>query len=514
MTVLQDKLNIDIAPSTPRRKRTIDLAGQLLTPTSSAKKSKTNIHISPSKKGVRRLDFSTPPTTPTKPAKAVSIYSKAKALFLRGCSLVDTDDTSHLPTRDREAHRLNDFFYTNIRDKSPNSLYISGPPGSGKSAQISVSFNYLKAKYGNSTDNSIVNIEGSTAKLISINCMSLNNVEHIFHEIYSQIEGKLLISYTKKKTAEDFYQLLDTHQLLDSVVVALDELDSLLTRDQHILFELFNCASFRGEPHKVKLILVGISNALDLSNKFLPRLKRNGLSPQSEQFLPYTAEQIRLVVITKLKSLNDESEKENTTCRAIPLFHPVALMLCCKKSASITGDLRKAFDICYKSIESLEKELVKKGEDVSKYTINNCPQVLISHVAGVCSNSFGENSSTRLQNLNLLQKAVLCCLINKQQVNKCQDLNVNAFFDFYVKHSAANAEKLLGILKKGEFLEILSALESSSVIVLSDKKEIKKSKNVFNVDIGNKNIKSNILFNDMVSAIGEVGVLKRLLYGK
>ena len=64
------------------------------------------------------------------------------------------------------------------------------------------------------------------------------------------------------------------------------------------------------------------------------------------------------------------------------IFHPGAIQFCCKKSASISGDLRKAFDICYKSIELVERSC--QGTD----TIN---KVMIQHVAKICMTSFGNN---------------------------------------------------------------------------------------------------------------------------
>ena len=87
------------------------------------------------------------------------------------------------------------------------------------------------------------------------------------------------------------------------------------------------------------------------------------------------------------------------------IFHPGAIQFCCKKSASISGDLRKAFDICYKSIELVERSC--QGTD----TIN---KVMIQHVAKICMTSFGNNEN-QLNNLNLLQKAILCQLFNYQK---------------------------------------------------------------------------------------------------
>lgn len=498
------------SPSTPSARRIRDISNQLLTPSRTPKRLRSD--DSPSK----RFKLDTPPSTPLKKGvfnpfeDNTSIYSRAKSLFQRGSNVASSFESSQLVGRQKEAQYLNNFFIENVKNHTSNSLYISGPPGTGKTAQIGISFDYFKKTSSQScckSPSNTVKINGREVKMVKINCMAVNSPENIFHEVYCQIVGRISISYNKKKTSEDLLQLLKGEgeikpDQIHSTVVVLDEMDCLITRDQQVLFELFNFASAKYSHHlQIKLILIGISNALDLTDKFLPRLKRNGLNPQALQFLPYTCDQIKAVIVSKLKTLSDE-DKENP---AIPLFHPAAILLCCKKSASITGDLRKAFDLCYKSIEMVEASV----KDNSSLALSDCPQVTISHVARVCSTSFGDNSLTKLNNLNLLQKAVLCSLFY-HQTHKGTELNVNAFYDFYVKHCTENIDHLLGIVKKGEFIEIISALESASVISLSDKK-ILKTNNLASVDIGNKSIKSNVPYEDLIKCIGDVGVLKRII---
>lgn len=54
-----------------------------------------------------------------------------------------------------------------------------------------------------------------------------------------------------------------------SSVLVLDEIDSLITKDQEVLYRLFEWAVL---PNS-RLALIGIANALDLIDRFLPRLK-------------------------------------------------------------------------------------------------------------------------------------------------------------------------------------------------------------------------------------------------
>lgn len=492
-----------LSPRTRKQARTF-FASPPVTPDKTRIKDLTNI-LTNNNFGVKNLAFNTPPTSPTKP-KNTSIYSQAKALFQRSSS--QEGSGTFLVGREEEAAQLNKFLCDNIISGASNSLYISGPPGTGKTAQCNLSFKHLGQQYGNQI------------KIVRINCMAVFKPENIFHEIYCLLDtSKLSMSYGKKKTSKDLLEYLTTKQENPgpkTVILLLDELDYLITKDQQVLFQLFNFVSVQLET---KLIIVSISNALDLTDKFLPRLKSNNLSPEALQFLPYSSEQIKKICIEKLKSLNkieeengDDDDKENNygtvkpvNGNSIPIIHPAAIQLCCKKSASVTGDLRKAFDICYKGIEMVENGLRKTEtiEKINSYNITNAPKVLISHIAKVCASSFGENVSTRLTNLNLLQKAILCSLVNLQTMRSGDTFTVNQFYDHYSCNSTEQTDRLLGKLKKVEFLEVVGALESVSVIALSS--------TIQHQETSGKHIRASVLYMDVSKAVTDIGVLQRIL---
>lgn len=450
-------------PTTPDKSRVVDLGSSL------------------TKEGVKRLNF------------LESVYSKAKAVFQRGAS---NDSQDYLVGREKEAHQFSEFLRESILEKKCNSLYISGPPGTGKTAQVNLSLDKLTtlAKH-------VYDLYSRKVQVMRINCMTVGKPDSVFHEIYCHVTGQ---NHGRKKSFDDLYAYLTSNQNVDSLVVVLDEMDYLITKDQQVLFQLFQCAStLKSLVFSTKLVLIGISNALDLTDKFLPRLRSNGYTPEALQFLPYTGEQVKNVITEKLKSLID---KENAVSAQVPMMHPVAIQLCCKKCAAVTGDLRKAFDICYKSIEMVERQ-TKEKMSLDGLTFDTAPKVLIGHVAQVCSATFGDTSLSKIKALNLLQKAVVCCLF-KIDRDASLTLTVNRLFDFYTKHTAQVAENMLGTLKKGEFLEIISALESSSVILLAS-----ASKSCTGlIDVGSKSIRPNVLLEDFSKAIQDVGLLRRLFH--
>lgn len=476
----------------------------------------------PKRKALRPVaQLASPPTTPEKksvvdisasvggrPRKlhfSESVYSKAKSLFQRGAKVENTDC---LVGRSSEANAFATFLSTSIAQRKCASVYVSGPPGTGKTAQINLTLDTLCGKSrpetGRSPNSNGFRIHGSNVLVMRVNCMAISKPENIYHEMFCQLTGQ---TPGRKKSFDDLYsQLVSGTNGVDTFVVVLDEMDSLITNDQQVLFQMFHCAShLKTSVLRTKLVVVGISNALDLTDKFLPRLRTNGFNPEAIQFMPYTGDQIRSIIIAKLDSLVDE-DKENITAKTTPIMHPTAVTMCCKKCATVTGDMRKAFDICYKSIDLVEKQ-AQQTHNLASLTYETAPKVMIGHVAKACAATFGDNTLARLNSLNLLQKAVLCCLFSMENTVLVTPPTVNDVYDFYCKNTLECTEELLGRMKKGEFLEIVGALESSSTVVLASKLKTYS----MHVDVGNKTITPNVPLADLERSIEEVGVLRRIL---
>ena len=149
-------------------------------------------------------------------------------------------------------------------------------------------------------------------------------------------------------------------------VTILDEIDQLVTKDQEVLYKLFQWASAKGS----RFTLIGIANALDMTERLLPRLKAKGCEPKVASFHPYNVKQIQDIIKARLLSLGSnqadvdasgETAAESTkTPRVAPLIDSRAIEMCARKVAAGNGDLRRALDICRQSLELVEQEAKKK----------------------------------------------------------------------------------------------------------------------------------------------------------
>lgn len=80
----------------------------------------------------------------------------------------------------------------------------------------------------------------------------------------------------------------------------LDEIDQLDSRKQSVLYTIFEWPS---APNS-KLVMIGIANALDLTDRILPRLQaRLDLRPLLLHFAPYTKLEIVNILTERLKQV-------------------------------------------------------------------------------------------------------------------------------------------------------------------------------------------------------------------
>jgi len=135
------------------------------------------------------------------------------------------------------------------------------------------------------------------------------------------------------------------------VVCLVDELDFLMKSDS-VVYNLFDWPQYCSP--KASLIVVGISNMMDLPARFSTRVaSRLQAGYQHLIFAPYRHEQIEEIMKSRLQGLD--------------IFTQEGLNYVARKSAS-SGDLRAALKICQRSIEifrdSLDSSVRQAGASI------------------------------------------------------------------------------------------------------------------------------------------------------
>jgi cell division control protein 6 len=365
-------------------------------------------------------------------------------------------------------------------------MYVSGPPGTGKSALVEEVCRGLDGE--------------KRVKVANINCASMTTARDIYGRLIEELCDDTSQVFRKGEVERLRGMFLPRKGSSDHLyLVTLDEIDHLLTTDLEILYTFFEWSLQRNS----RLVLIGIANALDLTDRFLPRLKAKNLKPQLLPFLPYTPPQITKVITTLLRSLLPSDSVAGDDF--VPFLQPAAIQLCSRKVASQSGDLRKAFDLVRRTLDIIERETLDKANSgpsspskaplaenvnmssmisppdtpvrkMAEYTAATAPRATVAHVARVTSAAFSNGTTERLHGLNLQQKAALCALVSfgrrqrtVQQVpatpTKSPRSNAPTAKQLFDTYSAlCRRDNMLHPLTATEFRDILSNLETMGLV--------------------------------------------------
>ncbi|KAK0745982.1 putative cell division control protein [Schizothecium vesticola] len=449
----------------------------------------------------RRL---TPQQTPLTPAALQTVYHQARQLFSRSA------DPGQLIGRDDERAQLRTFLERCTTARPGGCLYVSGPPGTGKSAMVNE-----------------VSQEAAAAspaiKKAYVNCMSIKTSKDLYITLLDQLAGDAEVSETDVVVALQKI-FVPKKKTKDVFVVVLDEIDHILTLDLESLYRVFEWSLQKTS----RLALVGIANALDLTDRFLPRLKSRDLKPELLPFLPYSAPQVKRIITTRLRSLLPPGTA--AAADFTPFFHPAAIELCSRKVSTQTGDLRRAFEVCRRALDLVENETRLQHENdvkdhqlqmspsrkvlgenrnlatstprssasaslalaksLQSLTPETAPRVTIAHLNKVAAAAFSNGTMQRLKTLNLQQKAALCALLAMEKRNRAAVAaattgagsvpstpsskarvtapSVKALFEAYA--TLCTRDAVLHPLSASEFREVVGSLETLSLITAVDGK--------------------------------------------
>uniref|UniRef100_A0A915Q8D4 Origin recognition complex subunit 1 n=1 Tax=Setaria digitata TaxID=48799 RepID=A0A915Q8D4_9BILA len=227
-----------------------------------------------------------------------------------------------LPCREAEFEQICAFIKESItNDAVSQAMYISGVPGTGKTATVLQAVRHLKTKCFSAFD------------FVMVNAMELPDPNQIFVKIYQHLFSlkKKIAPKTARKKLNDTFQYRDRKRL--PIIILVDELDLLSTKKQEIIYDIFNWSA--NEESLVSII--AIANTLDLPERLLSQRISSRLGANRLCFQPYDHDEVAYIIRDRLcGSTAVEAE---------------AVELASRKIAAISGDLRKALDILRSATE-------------------------------------------------------------------------------------------------------------------------------------------------------------------
>ena len=340
----------------------------------------------------------------------------------------------YLPCRKEEQDLIYNYIKQGLQTNGNyHSLYIAGMPGTGKTASVKTILNILESELNeakNKRNGKALGKDGIIPfKTIFLSGINFPNISNVFKIIYKFIFAKV----KDKLNIKDYIQLLNeffsnrkkynsSSSLNDPtnchIILIIDEIDILINNSQNLLYNIFNWTTY----DYAKLIVISISNTLDLPNRLLPKI-RSRMGDNIIMFKPYNKEELGIIIKDRGIDLS--------------LFSQDAIRLSCVKVAAINGDLRRVFHILTraKEINSAENYKKKNKELVSKFDILNAWNEL-----------FSSKISNVIKSLHILEKIIIATvlsLIKDQNNNKIRLGDLYERKDIFMKKYNENSELYL-----------------------------------------------------------------------
>jgi origin recognition complex subunit 1 len=313
--------------TTPRKKR--KTTSTAATPRSSSKSSK---FTTPTHKRIvikRPLEITPLGTRILSPSQYLSSpYQRARS------TLHVSSVPLSLPCRDTEFSTVYTYLHSAITSGTGACLYISGTPGTGKTATVREVIAQLHS--------AVLDSELDDFNFVEINGMKVTDPYQSYALLWEALKGdRVSPSHALSLLSHEF-----SHPSPRRIpcVVLMDELDQLVTKNQSVMYNFFNWPALRHS----RLIVLAVANTMDLPERTLSNKISSRLGLTRITFPGYTHTQLMNIISARLEGVPGN------------LVDPDAVQFAARKVAAVSGDARRALDICRRAVEIAEQVQTEK----------------------------------------------------------------------------------------------------------------------------------------------------------
>ncbi|KAK2504390.1 hypothetical protein MC885_003144 [Smutsia gigantea] len=234
-----------------------------------------------------------------------------------------------LPCREQEFQDIYNFVESKLLDHTGGCMYISGVPGTGKTATVHEVIRCLQqAAQANDVP---------PFQYIEVNGMKLTEPHQVYVQILQNLTGqKATANHAVKLLAERFCSQGASQE---TTVLLVDELDLLWTQKQDVMYNLFDWPTHK----EAQLVVLTIANTMDLPERIMMNRVSSRLGLTRMSFQPYTHSQLQQILVSRLKH--------------VKAFEDDAIQLVARKVAALSGDARRCLDICRRASEIYTEKL-------------------------------------------------------------------------------------------------------------------------------------------------------------
>jgi len=252
-----------------------------------------------------------------------------------------------LPCREDEFAEVYTHLEKAITDGTGSCIYIAGTPGTGKTATVREVVAQLNA--------AVVAEELDDFIFVEINGMKVTDPHHSYSLLWEALRGERIAPSQAQTLLEREFSTPSPRRV--PVVVLMDELDQLVTRNQAVMYNFFNWPSLRHS----RLIVLAVANTMDLPERTLSNKISSRLGLHRITFRGYTHDQLMAIIESRLAHVPGN------------VVHPDAIQFASRKVAAVSGDARRALDICRRAVEIAEAESLARAEEEDDDKENDGP---------------------------------------------------------------------------------------------------------------------------------------------
>ncbi|KZT11082.1 P-loop containing nucleoside triphosphate hydrolase protein [Laetiporus sulphureus 93-53] len=279
--------------------------------------------------------LATPPSSP--PQILRPLHMRAQALLRSTCN-----DRTEFAGRQVERETMRDFIMSLISQTadsvSASTLYISGLPGTGKTALVNAVLESLATE-----------VKQGGVQVFFINCMALHGVDAVWDrlaEILNIREKVVSVGRKSKKPKETPIELVERFfaEREQKCIIILDELDHITSTAQSL-----NSLFMLAHSNVSKVRLIGIANTHTLTSSSTASSSVKSLAGvETLHFAPYCPQDLVDIVNSRLSSLSNDDDIAERFKEFLPAL---AVTLLSRKIAAQTGDVRAMFEVLRGAID-------------------------------------------------------------------------------------------------------------------------------------------------------------------
>lgn len=337
---------------------------------------------------------------------------------------------SKLPCRQTQAENLLCLLEDSLDTGIGSCIYISGVPGTGKTATVRGVISLLQQRSEKGQVNPF--------DFLEINGMKVADAGEAYSMLWSVVGDRSGDGggEVRRRSPKAALGLLSKHYSSDkrshngislgpgraATIVLMDELDQLLTSRQDVMYNLFNWPSSRNS----RLIVVAVANTMDLPERTMSAKVASRLGMTRITFMPYNDRELGEIVRSRLGmgatnaaavdsqedesqgafegDVNEDEEQDEATASALTqakedrlakkaltqaavagcdaIFVNDAITYAAKRISNVSGDARRMLDVCRRALESVEAKQQRTavegeaGQSQAKVTISDIRSVL------------------------------------------------------------------------------------------------------------------------------------------